>query len=356
MPRESCLSRSEKESLRINRFIFHIIIKGNESPIYLDEVSLGTNELDFFKRRIVASSEGTQFVFRNDSGAESKMEQWARVLENDDSNFVNISKSIADAFLEEHTGNTKDGVLVVACVSITKNGRPCKLLSLIKMDHSRVLQFETEATEEGQRRAILKEIVNTFVEDKGVIQKMALIDPSSTFAWDVLGAERRGADDDLAGYFKKFLGVEVRELPGILTRRAVSTVRIWLNSIQNFYPKDEGAKFKWRAINYMESHDRFEVDGFVDSVIYDPENPNRKQQATESLKDVLAEKGISGQSFIPQPNELTKVKRSTAKTDKNVKIMWDGNPDDRGIIIPDHPDDSGVFNIVIKSSTKPIVE
>jgi hypothetical protein len=40
MARENALTKPQKESIKINNFIFHIISKDEDKPIYLDEILL----------------------------------------------------------------------------------------------------------------------------------------------------------------------------------------------------------------------------------------------------------------------------------------------------------------------------
>jgi len=353
MPTESSLTRDEKASLAIQRFIFHIIVKGQDEPQYLDEVRLDTNERGFFRDRIVDATEGTQFVFVPDSdGTSPIVAHLARQIVEEGADFVELSKAIAREFLRWHKGNTSDGVFLISIVSVMRNGAVCQLLSLVKVDHTRVLQFETEGT-----TAFLKELANTFVEDKAAIQKMALVDPSQTYAWDVLGSER-GTAEDMAEYFKKFLGVAPRENERVLTKRAVSTVRVWFRTLpQAEIPEGENVtSYKGRAVSYMETHDRFDTDAFVDTVVLDAVDPERKAAMVSSLRERLAQAGIAGQSFTPVPDALRIVKRSKAKTSRNVRIMWEGDPSDRGITIPTVPDAQGRYCIEVISDHRPILE
>jgi hypothetical protein len=353
MARESSLTKAEKESLTIERFIFHIIVKEEDEPRYLDEVRLGASERGFFRDRIAEASEGTQFVFVPEvDSTPPLLARLSRQILQDGADFIGLSKNIAQEFKRRHKGNTSNGVFLIAVVSIMKNGAPCRLLSLIKVDHTRVLQFETEGT-----TAILKELANTFVEDKAAIQKMALVDPSQAFAWDVLGSERR-SPDDLAKYFIEFLGVAIRENAYALTQRAVKVVKAWSRGhSSDALPEGENlTTYKGRAVSYLESHDLFDTQEFINTVVRDGEDESRKREMMESLREDLAEAGIAGQSFSPRPDSLKSVKRSKAKTSRNVRIIWDGDPETRGITLPTEPDSQGRYHVEIVSDTPLVLE
>lgn len=353
MSHESTLTASEKDSLRIERFIFHIVIKGESEPRFLDEVRIEEKERSFFREMIASASEGTQFVFVKEiDGADPVMARLSKSIIEDESNFVTLSKTIATEFLRQHKGNVSNGVFLISVVSIHRNGSSRRLLSLIKVDHTRVLQFETEGA-----TAILKELANTFVEDKNAIQKMALVDPSSTFAWDVLGSERR-TSDNVAEYFKKFLGMEIRENAYVLTQRAIKALREWFGNLSaSDIPEGENlSTYKTRAIRYLEAHDLFETDAFVKMVVRDAANPRRRKTMMASFRESLANAGIAGQSFRPEPGALRPVKRTKAKTSRGVQIIWDGDPSARGIVIPNAPDTQGKYHVTITSDEPLILE
>lgn len=40
MPKQSTINSTQKESIELDKFIFHLIIVDNERPTYLNEVSL----------------------------------------------------------------------------------------------------------------------------------------------------------------------------------------------------------------------------------------------------------------------------------------------------------------------------
>ena len=52
MSKESTLTQVQKESIKIEKFIFHIIVVDNDKPTYLDEVDLTETQKTFFKDRI----------------------------------------------------------------------------------------------------------------------------------------------------------------------------------------------------------------------------------------------------------------------------------------------------------------
>ncbi len=350
MYKESSLTKAEKESLQIERFIFHIIIKSLPEPEYLYEVEIGIKETNFFKQRIKESSNGTQYVFFNSGDVQPQLQQWTEKIVKNGNDFVDVSKDITKSFYKHHKGNVSDGVLIVALISVITNGRKCKLLSLIKMDHTTVIQWETINSTEG-KKAILKEILNTFIESKHAIQKVALIDVSNTFKWDVLAAQR---SNDIADYFLNFLGVQLRENDAYWTRKAVRSVINWANDKHDTPPEENAGTYKARAIKYLDTHDTFDTDEFVEMIVFDPSNKARKNKLKGSLYANLVENGISeSHTFSPKPAVLRTEKKSKMKTSKNVSIIWEGDPVARGIILPNKRSEDGLYHIEIYSDDLP---
>jgi len=350
VPRESNLTSTEKASIQIEKFIFHIIIASEDAPRYLDMVELEDNQRVFFTARISEAAEGSQFVFQ-DAAAGATAVACSSIIENDDENFVAASRTLAANFISMHRGTMNNGVLVVALISIVRpDGQRVRLISLIKMDHTRVLQYTIENTENGQV-AKMNEVLNSFVEDKKAMQKVALIDVGDNYAWHVL-ARDRSKPDGLTDFFKAFLGVVQRNDPSTLTRKTIKTVSEWAFALQAIdIPEDEEASnYKTRAISYMETHAQFDTDAFLDMVVRD-EVPFRKQQMEQSLHDALAIAGIAGQQFSSRPGSIaSSVRKNKRRTAEGVLVEWSGEAANAGVQISNEPDENGHYEIKIRTS------
>lgn len=53
MARESVLTAADKDAIKIEKLIFHIILKDQVAPIFLDKVIITENQQKFFKARLV---------------------------------------------------------------------------------------------------------------------------------------------------------------------------------------------------------------------------------------------------------------------------------------------------------------
>lgn len=110
MARESVLTTAEKDAIKIEKLIFHIILKDQIAPIFLDKVIITESQQKFFKARLSDAAQGRQHVFVADSLLRPKA---IEILSADDDNFVRLSKEIAHQFKLAHTNNTSDGVFIV---------------------------------------------------------------------------------------------------------------------------------------------------------------------------------------------------------------------------------------------------
>ena len=301
MAKESVLTPAEKASIIIDHFIFHIIIAGEENPTTLAEVVLTDEQRNFFRERLAQAAEGTQYLFTDDHASTPR--RCARILEDPGEHFLDESIGLAQDFLNQHRRNMSNGVFVVAVIHLERGNERIPLISLIKMDHTHVLEYLTEQTEDGLV-AKLHEVLNTFVEDKSALQKVALIDPGEYYAWDVLARER-GSSETIRDYFKGFLSVKEREDASHWTRHAISAVTSWAFENKPRTSQISFINYKARAISYMETHGEFRTDGFLDMVVLD-DDPDRRQTLRTSLYDRLAEKGVAGQTFAPKPGSIKK--------------------------------------------------
>jgi hypothetical protein len=81
-------------------------------------------------------------------------------------------------------------------------------------------------------------------------------------------------------------------------------------------PENEDALgYSGRAFNYLVDHDTFDTDEFINAVVRDDDS-DRKAALQNRLREELANAGISGQRFRPQPGSIrTKDKKQVYKTE-----------------------------------------
>lgn len=338
MPKESVLSITDKEAIEIEKLIFHIILKDEAQPHFLDELQITSEQKKFFKDRLGDSAQGRQYIFTDQ---DSKVYQLTKkILTHPDQYFLEVSKDLTDRFKSTHPSTSNDGVFVIALASI----RNRKLLFMIKLDHKKVYEYKVKGT-----TALLKEVQNTFVEDKSAIQKVALVDISKDVVWDVLVYDR-SKPSGITDYFGNFLNVLPRETESILTKKAVSVAQRWASDNKSeIDPLQTPATYKNRAVEYLLTTELFDTESYVKSVIHDNEK-ERRENLQKSFESFLTEQGLAGQSFEPNKSSLSKKERKNVReTAEGVKIEWEGDIDRYNIDIPNSPDLNGIYNIAIRT-------
>lgn len=347
--KESVLSEKEKESFRIEKFIFHIILQDELKPIYLDEIILDDSQIEFFRDRFKDVSEGIQHLFVDEEKSHF-YEDCQKILKNPAKNFLDISQKLTATFKEKHNRNMNDGVFITSIVKVENSRR---LIFLLKIDHKKVYEYEIKGN-----KALLTEITKTFVEDKKAIQKSALIDVSDYYSWDVLATDRSAKGRfALTDYFAGFLGVVEKETSSTLTPKVISTVRKW--ATENKEAMDlshEVASYKNKAIEYLLGTAKYKTKDCIEAIIAD-ENEKQKETLRISLKNFFSESGLSGQSFVPNKSTIDKkARRNVRETAEGVTIVWEGEPEDLNIDIPSDPSpNDGLYHITIKTSRVEIV-
>lgn len=347
MANEGVLTRAHRETLEIEAFIFHLIDAELDEPIYLERVALSENQALFFRDRICDAAEGTQYVFLE--GENTVQRQSDQIMNGGDAEFVDASRVLAADFRRLHRGNTSNGVFIVAHVSVLEADQRVPLVALVKMDYQAALSLQLQDRHHGQE-AVLEEIYQALVEHKSALQKVAIVDLSAAFAWDVLASDTK-TPRGIASYFQGFLNVVERENPAVLTRRAYQTVDRWARDNRDTLAAGEDAStVKSRAYRYFEDHDAFDSEEFLRAVIYDPD-ATRKAGAVDALREQLREAGVAGHRFAPDTSRITrKDRKTTVKTSEGVTMSWDGSAVARRLNLPHERDpETGLFHIMIKT-------
>lgn len=346
---EGVLADCHKQSLAINKFIFHAIDTEEASePMYLDQISLSASQKQFFNDRIIEASVGGQYLFTDRERSEVAVES-QRIIDDPETHFVDSSKSLAHDFMRLHHGATSPGIFIVAKITITNNSEQVPLVALIKMDFQRVYAVSINKS----NQANLEEIIRALAESKSALQKVAIIDLTDTFAWDVLAFDQK-APKGIADYFRRFLSVDDRQDPASLTRTAFKATQDWARQNTEITPDDENwSTYKERAYQYLRSHDTFTLNSFLDMVIRDDDH-DRKQECIDSLQEHLANEGISDHTFSPNLARISNSERkNTILTETNVTITWEGPSTARGIEIinPEDNDEGDEYKIIIRTPT-----
>lgn len=336
--KEKSLTDLQIQSLSIKKLIFHVInveVEETNRVKELDELELDEEQKNFFLERIRSVASGIQYDFIEN--AEHTLNPCKQLLSNEAA-FRKNSIVLTQGFASYHKKNMASGVFVVAIVETSySDAEQIKLVFLAKLDHRNVFQIIVKANEDGLgNHAVMQRVVDTLVEDKSAIQKSALINlDNDKYNWDVLADERRlNAKGEITDYFRDFLGVSLKEVASVLTKRAVQTVNAWANSqeLAELPEGEEKGNYRSRAVAYMDSNNVFELTNFLSTVIRDEADEDRKLRMVKSLRDKLDEAGITNQKFQTRPNSLPKnLKIQKWKTSEGITLEFFGDARDLGI-------------------------
>jgi 37-kD nucleoid-associated bacterial protein len=350
MAKESVLTQAEKESFKIKRFIFHIIKQSELNPIFLDEVVLDKNQERFFQDRFGDVSQGTQFEF-NDKRTSDVYKKCVAIIKDPEKNFLEVSKELTASFKSHHINkSTNDGVFITALVSVMDK---TDLVFLIKLDNRKVYGYSID-----KKKAMMKEIKNTFVEDSRAVQKIAIVNVVGYRVWDVIARDRSAVSGKaIRDYFADFLTVHERETPSVLTGKVVSAIRQWAIANKSYLdPSQEVSSYKNRCIDYLRNSSKVKSRDLINTVILDDDS-ERAKKLRKSLRSYLQDKGLEGQEFKPNSKALdTATTKNVRRTAEGVKIEWEGDAKDVNVSIPNEPDNNGNFNILIQTTNVEILK
>lgn len=337
---------ADLENLKIDHFIFHIIVKEEDQPRFLDSVPLTEGQTAFFKEQFkLATRRSHEYQFTDQERSEAYRDIHLMVSE-PAQHFVEASKRLASRFHGLHSGNAKDGIFIVAQVSLTDGAR---LFFLIKMDHKDVLNYSLKNADHSTQ-AILRMVANPIVQSTEAIQKVAIIDISGSHEWDVLASDRgTGSKPTITGYFSNFL--QIQEMPTAVKwmNKAVDTVQEW--ALVHIGELDQlPGIIKEKAIAYMENNPEYEAADFVNTLL-STEAEENVERLRGSLMQYLDEEGLSNITFAPQPSQI-KDKKNKLITREGVTITWRGSLKGNFIEVrkPEETGD-GLYHILIRTET-----
>ncbi len=125
------LTDAERDDLRIDRMIFHVVGPDLDDPVLLAEFDPPIFT-EFFLGRVKSALGGNAYRFRPDSPTMATL----REIGGDDAAFVDGSERLAQAFQHEHRKNSIDGVFFLFLLSTAEDRQ---LFALVKYDNDQVL-------------------------------------------------------------------------------------------------------------------------------------------------------------------------------------------------------------------------
>lgn len=342
------LSSRDKDELRLESFVFHVLVKEEEAPKLLDEVILTERQRVFFKEWLSKSiSSSIEYEFRDRDKEGGVCQLAIKAVENNCAQFIEVSKNLSKEFKRFHKGSSSDGILIIALV-VVETGH---LLYMVKMDYSETLQYEIEELD-GRRVARLSEVENPINESSQAIQKAAIINIDSQYTWDVLAQDKQSPINyKIAEYFQNFLDVREKEVASVLTREIHKAVKQWVRENQsNLDPIQNITDYSGRGYDYLVSHDEFDAEELVRCVVVDS-NEERRVALRESLLQKLDVLDLRQRSFpLRRGSIANRESKNIWKTHMDVQIIFHGSPEANNIRRTRNPE-SGEEVIMITTSS-----
>lgn len=329
------LSEAERDELRIERMVFHVVGPELDAPVLLAEFDPPIFT-DFFVKRIKSALGGNAYRFRDDSPTMTQL----RSVAADTSRFLSVSEELARSFQDKHRTTTSDGVFFLFLLG-TADGK--QLFALVKYDNDQVLKYDI-ADRDGQREAILEEFRQTFSTKRESLQKIALVRLGDEDG--VLMVRDRSRPDAISEYFEKFLRVKRESTPADSTRRVQQMYKdVFLAHKPDLDPEivKEGAR---RINDRLRNAQEFgpETHGQLFDAIFGvlPEDsPVRKTYARR-----LASLKLDEETFAIAPDAIPRSRRRRMETAEGFQILYD---DEVKNLIHKEPLEAGGFEIRIKT-------
>ncbi|WP_372422316.1 nucleoid-associated protein [Salinarimonas chemoclinalis] len=315
----SFFTQEQMGSLSIERMVFHVVGPHLTAPILLEELNPPVHT-NFFLERVKSAVESSRFLFQDHSDFLEQM----RIIENDDSQFSAVSRTLAGRFQSQHEKkSTKDGVFLLFQLF---DGAEYTF-AVIKYDHDQVIGYEIE-DDEGKKRAILRELRDTFVKKKEAMQKTALIRLSEN-AGVVHARDRGKKDGGIADYFRDFLGVRREYTESELTKRLDAAARETYAKHRESLPNDVKKDFGRRVYNHLAGGGSFndeDLPAFLNDVF---SAAAVSDELVETFKGALKRNKIDGETFQFDTREVPEPTHRKIVTREGIKITYDRRYEDR---------------------------
>jgi len=297
------LSEEEIENLSIDKFIFHVVHHHNDEPILLDETPIGDFE-DFFLERAMETLQGNQFTFADGSITRTLLKQ---VLD-DESQFVSVSKTLAQTFHAGRDKRIKPGVMIL--MTLVTGQR--KMLSVLKYDHEEAVTYDIT----DDAKAILKAIANSFTKSADALQKSALIEIVDGGGDDNIVVVDKTVRHEITDFFRGFLACKRLFDDKQMTQAVEALVVDVVKKHQNDLPNDITQNVRDRYYDTVQKREKFDAAEFFAEFF----GAHGSAAVRASFDKGLAKKGMEGEVFKFDKGAVKKQRPQKYKTAEGVKI------------------------------------
>jgi hypothetical protein len=310
----SFLTDVEKESLTINRMIFHVVGKSLDEPILLEEIT-PPQHTDFFLERVRSALRGNLFEFRD----EAATEQILRDIAANPASFTMQSQALARDFQSRHSGSTSMGVFFVFELSI---GLETPIYALIKYDNEDVVRYILQDVD-GPQVPRLERFQETFVRKPEAMQKIAVVRLNDNAGGQIIVRDR-SKPSHISDYFEGFLQARRLNSPEEMSTKLVEALKETLRQHRDTLPEEvqKSGVNRIYEVLHQGGHvfDPDDNEGLLTAIFgrTDEDAPLRR-----TLKNQLKQRGIEEETFDIEPEVVQKPRRRKLVTAEGTQVIFD---------------------------------
>lgn len=301
------LSNEQLASLRITKFIFHVVHHGEPEPLFFEELEIGEFE-PFFLERVKSVLKGTAYEFNPQAEVCSILES----IDEDPSLFLEKSRQLAVSFHSHGLDDKriKKGVMIlISLITLEK-----ELFAIIKYEHDQVLRYRNDGA-----KVVLENVTDTFTQSADAMQKAALIDLSEDTP--VVMVLDRNVRAGISGFFQGFLNVRRAKSEREMTETLLDVVRNTSNKHLDELPRDFSREAQARADEFLQNGEQFDDNKFFTKVF----GPDANDSVRSTYRHQLEKEDLANEQFYLDKEAAATVKKRKIKTAEGVTIYFGEN-------------------------------
>jgi hypothetical protein len=296
------LSKEQIASLRISRFIFHVVHHGEAEPIFFEELDIEDFE-GFFLERIREALKGTEYEFNPQSQVCNILQE----IVDDSSLFVDHSRQLAVNFHSHGLDDKriKKGVMILmSLITLDK-----ELFAIVKFEHDQVIRYSNNGS-----KVILESVADTFTTSPDALQKAAIVDMSEEEPQIlVLDRNVRGG---ISGFFQGFLNVRRQKNEKELTETVWNVVKNTSNKHVDDFPPDFTQEVQQRTSDFIQKNEQFDDEEFFSTVF----GPEANDSVRNTYKHFIEKEDLANEQFYLDRESASVAKKRKIKTAEGITI------------------------------------
>lgn len=246
------------------------------------------------KRFTLALAKGGSPV-KEQTETASPVPAYIRSLWSDDEDYIEVSRKIAQHLADCQPLTAGPGLLVLARAGLTDDEN----ILLAKVEHQEAMRIEPRVNAEGQRVIDVERLKELVFGDAAKIYKIALLSKSASSLGSLAGdlADDQNGSAIAAYYLSRFMGMQMRDEPAVLTERYLNG----MGSVINASPlsPEEKADVQSALLADLRSNSaQVDLKAFIRTHV-----PVAHQR---TLGDLAADLGIPGTSFNKETSRVKK--------------------------------------------------